>query len=232
LKELKAARELGLPISVHLSRAGDQAIRMFDALISRRLLGPDMQVVHATNARPDQLAALNRAGASLALTPLTEHRGLRADPALAVRQREAARPRHRRHGVGGRRRHVRNDAPGGAHRHRRRTRRDGGVATPAVGTGHPRGRGVDRHGADVGTITKGKWADLQVIDTKALGLAPFIDEDPVALIVYSARPEHVHAVLVGGQIVKDEGRLVNVDTTAIVRALKSSARALGKRDVP
>lgn len=233
LQELAAARKLGLPITVHLSGTSDQAIKMLDALIARKVLGPDMQVVHATDARPDQLEALNRSGASLALTPLTEQRvgyGLTRISHFAGVTRQGL-------GTDGTALAGAADMFGTL---RLAALTDTGAARDETAASPRRLLELaTREGAisigmgnDIGTITKGKWADLQVIDMKALNLAPFIGEDPAALIVYSARPENVYTVLVGGQVVKDEGRMVGVDTAALVRALQASARALSKRDVP
>jgi cytosine/adenosine deaminase-related metal-dependent hydrolase len=233
LRELAAARKLGLPISVHLSGTGDQAIKMFDALIARKLLGPDLQVVHATDARPDQLAALDRAGASLALTPLTEQRvgyGLtRVSQFTGVTRQGLGTDGTALAGAAdmfGTMRLAAFTDTGAA--------RDETAASPRrlLELATREGAISIGMGAEIGTITKGKWADLQIIDMKALNLAPFIDEDPAALIVYSARPENVATVLVGGQVVKDEGRMVGVDTDTLVQALQASARALSKRDVP
>jgi len=233
LEELAGARRLGVPVSVHLSGTGDQAIKMFDALIARKLLGPDMQVVHATDARPDQLDALNRAGASLALTPLTEQRvgyGLTRVSHFA---------RVKRQGLG-----IDGTALAGAAdmfgTMRLAALTDTGAARDETAASPRRLLELaTREGAislgmgdDIGTVTKGKWADLQVIDMRSMNLGPFIEQDPAALLVYSARPENVHTVLVGGQVVKDEGKMVGVDITALIEGVQASARALSARDKP
>lgn len=57
-----------------------------------------------------------------------------------------------------------------------------------------------------GSITPGKKADLVIIDTKAVNVAPVID--PVGAVVCAADISNVRTVLVDGQVVKDDFRLV------------------------
>ena len=72
LDELAIARALGLPISTHVSGADGPSQLAW--LVENGLPGPDMLLVHATDAPPDLLAAVARAGAGVALTPITEQR--------------------------------------------------------------------------------------------------------------------------------------------------------------
>ncbi len=56
-----------------------------------------------------------------------------------------------------------------------------------------------------GSITPGKKADLVIIDTKAVNVAPVID--PVGAVVCAADISNVRTVLVDGRIVKDDFKL-------------------------
>jgi len=56
-----------------------------------------------------------------------------------------------------------------------------------------------------GSITPGKKADLVIIDTKAVNVAPVID--PVGAVVCAADISNVKTVLVDGRIVKEDFRL-------------------------
>jgi cytosine/adenosine deaminase-related metal-dependent hydrolase len=56
-----------------------------------------------------------------------------------------------------------------------------------------------------GSITPGKKADLVVIDTKAVNIAPVID--PVGAVVCAADISNVKTVLVDGEILKQDFRL-------------------------
>jgi 5-methylthioadenosine/S-adenosylhomocysteine deaminase len=56
-----------------------------------------------------------------------------------------------------------------------------------------------------GSITPGKKADLVIIDTKAVNVAPVID--PVGAVVCAADVSNVRTVLVDGRVVKDDFKL-------------------------
>jgi 5-methylthioadenosine/S-adenosylhomocysteine deaminase len=57
-----------------------------------------------------------------------------------------------------------------------------------------------------GSITPGKKADLVIIDTKAVNVAPMID--PVGAVVCAADISNVRTVVVDGRVVKDDFKLV------------------------
>jgi 5-methylthioadenosine/S-adenosylhomocysteine deaminase len=61
-------------------------------------------------------------------------------------------------------------------------------------------------GDRTGSITPGKKADLVIIDTKAVNVAPVID--PVGAVVCAADVSNVRTVLVDGRIVKDDFKLL------------------------
>jgi cytosine/adenosine deaminase-related metal-dependent hydrolase len=57
-----------------------------------------------------------------------------------------------------------------------------------------------------GSITPGKQADIVILDTKAVNMAPIID--PVGAVVCAADISNVRTVLVAGEIVKDDFKLM------------------------
>jgi 5-methylthioadenosine/S-adenosylhomocysteine deaminase len=59
---------------------------------------------------------------------------------------------------------------------------------------------------EIGTLTPGKQADIAVIDMRSPHLDGF--GDPVAVMVLGAGPADVETVIVGGDIVKRDGKLV------------------------
>src|SRR6185437_9243824 len=71
-EEFVTARRLGLPIALHVS--GAVASRVFDSLCEQDCLGPDVQLVHFTNATMPDIRLAAQSGASVALTPVTELR--------------------------------------------------------------------------------------------------------------------------------------------------------------
>jgi hypothetical protein len=69
--EIAAARELGLPVSVHAC-GPPAAAGQLRAYARDDLLGPDLQVVHLNNASPAELALAARAGTPVSVSPWTE----------------------------------------------------------------------------------------------------------------------------------------------------------------
>ena len=59
---------------------------------------------------------------------------------------------------------------------------------------------------EIGTLTPGKQADIAVIDIRSPHLDGF--GDPVAVMVLGAGPADVERVIVGGDVVKRDGKLV------------------------
>ncbi|WP_405063046.1 amidohydrolase family protein [Kribbella sp. NBC_01505] len=76
---------------------------------------------------------------------------------------------------------------------------------------------------EIGSLTPGKKADLQIIDPQALNFAP--NGNWVSQLVFNAQPVNVQWVFVNGVAVKREGRLIGVDTAKVIRdADKASDR--------
>ena len=226
-REYDTARRLGLPIQVHVS---GEAQAMFDALIERNYLYPGLTVVHATDARPEQLQALEKAGASLALTPISEQRvgyGLtRLDHFNAVRRQGL--------GIDG------NALAGSADMFAtmRLAALTWSGATHDERAPDPRklldlatrgGAEVLGLGQQIGTLTPGKRADLQIVSLEAINLSGFGGGDPAALLVYSARPENVRSVLVDGKFVKKDGKLLSNDLSGLLQRAATSAAQMRER---
>lgn len=72
----------------------------------------------------------------------------------------------------------------------------------------------------VGTLTPGKEADIVLIRTDQVNVAPLID--PVATVVVCADTSNVDSVFVAGKAVKRDGRLVGVDLARTRRLLEES----------
>ena len=65
----------------------------------------------------------------------------------------------------------------------------------------------------IGSIEKGKKADLVLIETQSVNMQPIYDY--YASIVYSANPSNVDTVLVDGKIVVKNKKLVSGDFKSI-----------------
>ncbi|MFN7085812.1 MAG: TRZ/ATZ family hydrolase [Burkholderiales bacterium] len=66
----------------------------------------------------------------------------------------------------------------------------------------------------IGSLVKGKRADMAAINLGALELAPCYD--PLSHLVYAAGREHVSHVWVNGELLVDNGRLRHLDTAELV----------------
>jgi 5-methylthioadenosine/S-adenosylhomocysteine deaminase len=71
-----------------------------------------------------------------------------------------------------------------------------------------------------GSLTPGKQADIILIRTDQINVAPMID--PVGTVVVCADTSNVDSVFVAGRAVKRNGQLVNVDLPKMVRLVEQS----------
>ena len=78
-----------------------------------------------------------------------------------------------------------------------------------------------------GSLTPGKRADLILVRTTDLNLAPVID--PAYALVYAAQPANVDTVVVDGRILRQGGRFTALDERQVVREAEESVRALRAR---
>jgi cytosine/adenosine deaminase-related metal-dependent hydrolase len=84
--------------------------------------------------------------------------------------------------------------------------------------------GAEALGLDsvIGSLAPGKAADLLLVRADGLHMTPL--NDPVAAVVLHAGPADVDTVLVGGEVVKESGRLAG-GRAAGAAALVESSRA-------
>ncbi|WP_433977629.1 amidohydrolase family protein [Erwinia sp. E_sp_B01_9] len=226
-KEFSFARHHNLPVQVHVS---GEANAMFNALIKRGFLNPSLTVVHATEATQAQLAALEKAGGSLALTPISEQRvgyGLtRLDHFSRVTRKGLGIDGNALAGSGDMFATLRLAALTLSGATKDETSPDARQLLE-LATWH----GADTLGlsAVTGSLERGKRADIQILDPDALNLSGFGGGDPAALIVYSARPENVTTVMVDGILVKQDGHMQQQDVHSLISQASKSARRLLSR---
>jgi len=215
LRDYEVATELGLPISVHANNFQTSAGGI-QQLADRKLLAPGMQVIHAVWCTPEEIRALAENRAVVSVSPYSEMRigfgfpivadllaagvtvGLSVDtPALSGNADMFAIMKA-----------IQNIENGRALNELKMTARR--VLELATIDG-ARSMGV----ADiVGSLTPGKRADLIMVDTRAVNLAPLTE--PAHLLVEAAQPANVDTVLIDGRIVKRGGRLTTVDVADII----------------
>jgi 5-methylthioadenosine/S-adenosylhomocysteine deaminase len=226
--EFDTARRLGLPMSVHVS--GGLAEQQFNALVAGNFLGSDVQLIHMSNVTAAQLAQAARAGSPVALTPVTELRvgygltqlgdyldsgvklGVGVDSNSLAGSADMFQILRLFQGVeAGRKKNELATNP----------RKLLELATIGGATS----LGLDK---EIGSVTVGKKADLQLINTRAVNLGMFAS-DPAHLIVEAARPENVDTVIVDGKILKRNGVLTRHDAGQLVGRARQSIQEVIKR---
>ena len=227
-RDFDAARGLGIPISVHAAnrRTTAGAIEVF---AREKVLGKDLQVIHAIWVSPAEIRALADAGTSVSLSPYTELRigfglpktgeflaagipvGLSVDTTTLSGNADMF-------------------AIMKAIQNVENVRAEDEFKLPArrvleLGTIEgARSLGLaDR----VGSLRPGKRADLILVNTRDVNLGVFTD--PAHMLVEAAQPFNVDTVVVDGRILKRRGRLTAVDSEQVVSEASSALTALRKR---
>ncbi|MFI6733707.1 amidohydrolase family protein [Nonomuraea sp. NPDC050451] len=224
LEEWRVAAELGLPVTAHLGGHGpESAERGLAFLEANGLLSTPTTFVHALHYTDEALQRIAAGGGTASLAPVDEMNLGLGYPATG-RLRAAGVPT----GLGA---DTVVCAPGDMFSLMRtvhlleRGRPDG------AGTGFTTRdalRMATFEGAQVlgladviGSLRPGKQADLVLLRTDTLGMAAA--HDPIGAVVLNADTSAVDTVLVGGRVVKRDGRLLHHDLAAVLSTLIESA---------
>lgn len=225
----KLARDLGIRISVHVGmRLTGVHVHHVKTLHELGLMGPDTTYIHCTDSTDEELDLIARSGGSASVAPFVEMlmghgvpptgrlvaRGIR--PSLSI--------------------DVVSSVPGEMFTQMRTalvqerilaftetpdtafsptlTHRD--VLEFATIDG-ARACALD---SKIGTITPGKQADVVLVRTDHVNVAPVVD--PVGTVVISADTSNIDTVFVAGRIVKHNGQLVRVDLPRLLQRLNGA----------
>ena len=219
------ARELGLPITLHTS--GPSPIRLLD---EAGLLGSDVQLVHPLLTTAEERAILKARGVSYATAPVGEARrpssagviqlgelleagvkvslstdhttNYNCDPFVAMRLLFAL----HQHRIG-------NKIPITVKRLVQLATLDGAVDLGIA--------------EKTGSVTPGKRADIILIRTTDINMAPA--GDPYEVIVSLAQPSNVDTVIVDGRILRQSGKFAALDHGRAVQEAREAAMALRSR---
>ena len=226
--EIDAARQLGLPITVHAS-GSRPAAGQIDGIAKVGLLKGDMQIIHADKATPDEIKAVADAGASISISPFTELRigfglpqtakfleagipvGLSVDTVELSGNADMF-------GIMKMTQNVENGISENEFKLPARS-----VLQLATSEG-ARSMGI---GDKTGSLKAGKRADLIMVDTRGINLGVF--GDPAHMLVTAAEPANVDTVVVDGRILKRRGKLVAYDAEAVAAEAAAANAALRKR---
>lgn len=210
------ARDLGLPISIHVGMAGTS-----DAVTTLRrdgLLGPDVNYIHANQLTDEEMDLIASSGGTVTVTPSTDMlmqfgtypatgralerdivSGLGVDTICSAgtdlfseMRLALAAERSRANAAS----LARNEQVHEVALHQRDMLR---LATLS-------GAQVLGLADQTGSLAPGKQADITIVDMRSPHLDGF--GDPVAMLGLGAGPADVETVLVGGEFVKRDGALV------------------------
>lgn len=217
-KEWETARKLGVRITIHIGTNMDvfKAKQGVRALGDADLLGPDLLLVHNTNTDKADLDLIAKTQTFLSLSPFTELRtgfgitpilamlaagdqvSLSVDTALLCGNCDLFSIMKAMQNIGDGSKPSEFALP---------PRRVLQMAT----IDGARALGIaDR----VGSLKPGKRADLILVRTRDLNMAPMTD--PVHMIVQSAQPANVDTVVIDGRILKRNGRLTAINVDKVV----------------
>jgi len=223
-RDWDGARKLGLPITIHAGGAGRVAL-----LEKEGLLGADVQLINPTAFDEADYGRIARAQAHVCLSPFAEMRSsflssrvvdlLKHNILVSLSIDTAA---------------ISGNNDMFAHMHAL-------IDTQFAIYKNPTSLSVrqvlelatingarDLAIADrVGSLTPGKRADLILVRTTDLNMAPL--GDPVQAIVRSAQPHNVDTVIVDGRILKRAGRMTALDVEQVVGEASESLAALRAR---
>jgi len=225
-EEWAFARESGVPLTLHMGGRRADVDRYADIEQMDRwgLLVPQLQIVHAVDASPTELVLLGERGVSLSVSPVTEITSMGVPP---VTQAMAA----------GMTVSLSNDSlalPARADMFAQMQAlvRLTQFADPARAVSPYRAlqlatiegaRDLGWEGA-VGSLSPGKRADVTILDARLPAMSPGID--PVHTVVMAGGVEHVQHVLVEGEWLKRDGRLVADGGRIVDSAREAVARVL------
>lgn len=229
--EFAAARELGIPITMHCAGTREEVerIRQVEVLAADGLLGPDLQLVHCNHVSARERELIAAHGVSVSMSPVGELRLAMGVPQLSE-MLDA--------GITVSLSFDASAIAGSADMfaamrlvfglERVRTGRviDARTLLQLATIGGARDLGLD---AVTGSLTPGKRADIVLVRADSLGMAPGPGDDTAAAIVHSAQPADVDTVLVDGVVMKRGGALVGLDAERIVAEAAAARERLVSR---
>jgi cytosine/adenosine deaminase-related metal-dependent hydrolase len=225
------ARELGIPVTVHVGGGLRGAGGSVAELARRGLLGPDTTYVHCNMLADAELDAIADAGGRASVAPEVEA-NMGHGPVATMRLRARGIPTGLSVDVCttvggdlfGAMRAALALARGAAHEAALAAGEalDRLPITAAEVLSMATIEGARAIGLDdrVGSLEPAKQADVLVLRADAPNLAPV--SDPIAATVLAAGVHNVDAVMVGGRWVKRDGRFVHRDVRAVVTRAEAS----------
>jgi cytosine/adenosine deaminase-related metal-dependent hydrolase len=214
-QEMALARELKIPLTTHVGiEPGKNSF--VEMMAKANLLGPDVLLVHATNSTDAERKILADTKTPVSCSPFTEMRtgfgvtpvraflaanvplGLSIDTTVLCGNADMFAIMKVMQNIDD------GTAPSEFGITARRVLEMGTIdGARALGT-------ADR----VGSLTPGKRADIILVRTDAINMAPMAD--PVRMVVQAAQPANVDTVMVDGRILKRAGKLTTLNEAKVM----------------
>ena len=228
-REFNVARELGLPISTHLSAKENTPPGWVEASEKAGFLGPDVLLIHVLSASPAEMRILARTGTHVSVSPGSELRigyGLTkatafTDAGVNVGVSVDTTPLTGSCHMFGILKLLRNAENAKAFDEFKLSARRALEMGTIDGA---RALGLDDR---VGSLTPGKRADLIMVTTNTLNMGVFTD--PAHLIVEAAEPANVDTVVIDGRILKRGGHMVACAPAQIIAAAETARHDVARR---
>jgi 5-methylthioadenosine/S-adenosylhomocysteine deaminase len=226
--EFDNARKLGLPITVHVASAR-KAVNQIAPLYRAKLMGKDVQLVHALSASAAELDMIKESGAAVSVSPGSELRigygfaqigdmlekgiplGISVDTAALTGSSN----------LFGALKLARDCENAKAESEFKMTARKALALGTIEGA---RSMGMDDR---IGSLKPGKRADLIAISPNALNMA--VVTDPAHLVLEATGPENIDTVVVDGRILKRGGKLAALDTRKVIAGARAALAGVRER---
>ncbi|RDI71020.1 amidohydrolase family protein [Halopelagius longus] len=231
-KDIELARELGIPVSMHIGSLGPGGVKKLDEL---GLLGDDLNYVHGNRLTEEEFELVGQSGGSLSTTPEVELQMGMGMPALGDALEAGAVP-----SVGVDivsnvsddlftqlrmalqvERGIRNQSAVEANEQIQDVTPTAHRALEFATIEGARALGLED---EIGSLTPGKRADITIIAGDDLNTAPV--HNPVETVVLQAGIENVDTVLVDGNVVKRDGLVYNRTAQNNLDRLERSGRRI------
>jgi cytosine/adenosine deaminase-related metal-dependent hydrolase len=228
-REFDLARQLGVPISTHLSARENTPPGWVEASYRAGFLGRDVLLIHVLSASAAEMKMIAEAGSAVSASPGSELRigyGLTKacammDAGVNVSVSVDTAPLTGSCHMFGILKLLRNAENAKAFDEFKLSAR----RAIELGTiNGARALGIDKV---VGSLTPGKRADLIMVSTTALNMGVFTD--PTHMIVEATEPANVDTVVVDGRILKRGGRMMACVPEQIIAGASASRLAVARR---
>jgi 5-methylthioadenosine/S-adenosylhomocysteine deaminase len=227
--EFDNARKLGLPITLHVAAAAHRAVNQVEPLYQAKLMGKDVQLVHALTATDAELDMIKETGASVSVSPGSELRIGYGYPRISEMlakgiplgfsvDTSALTGSSNLFGVLKLARDSENAKAENEFKISARKALELGTIEGA------RAMGIDDK---VGSLKPGKRADLIMINPNALNMA--VVTDPAHLVLEATTPENIDTVVIDGRILKRGGKLIALDPSEVIEGARTALAGIRER---